>query len=147
MLAILTVNATFELFAWTLWHRSFAALDEIQAILMVWFGMSSAAWCLARGSHLAVDVVTRRLGGRIAAIAARVPPVAVALFGLLLAFYGWRLVAAVGNTLPGTGWSAALQYQPVAAMGLMIAVIGVLQLRAPGSPSAAPRTPTDPDAA
>ena len=131
LLAILTFNATFELLAWMLWQRSFAALDEIQGLLMVWFGMLSAAYCLARGSHLAVDVVTRRLGSGPQAIVAKLPPLAVATFGGLLAIYGWKLVSALDNTLPGTGWSASLQYLPVAAVGLLIVGIGLWQLRAP----------------
>ena len=131
LLALLTFNATFELFAWMLWHRSFAALDEIQALLMVWFGMLSAAYCLARGSHLAVDVVVRRLGSRLGRVMTNVPPLAVTTFGLLLSIYGWKLVAVLDNTLPGTGWSASLQYQPVAVVGMAIAGIGLWQLRSP----------------
>jgi TRAP-type C4-dicarboxylate transport system permease small subunit len=131
LLALLTFNATFELFAWMLWHHSFAALDEIQALLMVWFGMLSAAYCLARGSHLAVDVVVRRLGTPLRRIVMKLPPLSVTAFGLLLATYGWKLVAALDNTLPGTGWSASLEYQPVALVGIAIAGIGLWQLRAP----------------
>ena len=136
MLALLTVNATVELFAWIVWQRSFAALDEVQALIMVWFGMLSAAYCLARGSHLAVDALTRRLGPRVRGLVDRVPPLAVATFGLLLAIYGWRLVSALDNTLPATGWSASLQYQPVAIVGLVIAGIGFWQLRFPAQVSA-----------
>ncbi|MDH3255243.1 MAG: TRAP transporter small permease subunit [Acidobacteriota bacterium] len=130
LLALLAVNATFELVAWMLWQRSFAALDEIQALLMVWFGMLSASYCLARGLHLAVDVVASRLAPRMRRIVATVPPLAVAVFGGLLSIYGWRLVGILDNTLPGTGWSAALQYQPVAVAGLLIAGIGLWQLHA-----------------
>jgi len=61
---------------------------------------------------------------------ATVPPLAVAVFGGLLSIYGWRLVGILDNTLPGTGWSAALQYQPVAVAGLLIAGIGLWQLHA-----------------
>jgi TRAP-type C4-dicarboxylate transport system permease small subunit len=138
LLALLTVNASVELFAWMIWHRSFAALDEIQALVMVWFGMLSAAYCLARGSHLAVDIVVRRLvvrhrGSRLILVLARVPSTAVVVFGLLLSIYGWKLVGAIGNTLPATGWSASLQYQPVAVIGLLIAGIGLWQLFGPPS--------------
>ena len=143
LLALLTVNAAFELFAWMLWHRSFAALDEIQALLMVWFGMLSATYCLTRGLHLAVDVIARRLGSHLQWVVARIPPFAVAVFGILLSVYGWRLVAAIDNTLPGTGWSASLQYQPVAVAGLLIAAIGLWQLH---SPVIRDNSPTGPDA-
>lgn len=144
LLAVLAVNAAFELFAWIIWHHSIAALDEIQAVLMVWFGMLSAAYCLARGSHLAVDIVIRHLRGLPARLVAAVPPLAVTLFGTLLAIYGWRLLGAIRNTLPATGWSAAVQYQPVAVLGALIAVIGLLQLAAAPPPLDAGETDSRP---
>lgn len=131
LLALLAVNATIELVAWMAWRHSFAALDEIQAILMVWFGMLSASYCLARGLHLAVDIVSNRLAPRIRRLTEKAPPLAVAVFGILLSIYGWRLVSVLDNTLPGTGWSAGLEYQPVAFSGLLIAAIGLWQLHSP----------------
>jgi TRAP-type C4-dicarboxylate transport system permease small subunit len=141
LLAALTLIASVELFAWLLWHRSYAALEEVQAVLMVWFGMLAAAACLALGLHLAVDLLAHRLGPRLEPILGRVAPLVVALFGALLAVYGWRLVSLIDNTLPGTGWSADLTYQPVAVGGALIFLIGLWRLAAPTDRSEGPRRP------
>ena len=101
-----------------------AALEELQGILVVWLAMLAAAYCLAEGLHLAVEVVARRLPAWSQPVVARLPGAACALFGLLLAAFGAQLVAAVDNTLPGTGWSASLHYQPALVAGLLIAGVG-----------------------
>ncbi len=133
LLAILTAIAAVELFAWGLWQRSFAALEEIQGILVVWFGLLAAAYCLAEGLHLAVDLVAQRLPARWQGALGRVPGGACAVFGLLLAGLGVELVLAVDNTLPGTGWSASLQYQPAIAAGLLITYLGAGQALSGGA--------------
>ncbi|MFQ5526215.1 MAG: TRAP transporter small permease [Thermoanaerobaculia bacterium] len=124
LLGVLALNGVIELFAWTLWQRSFAALEEIQGILVVWFGLLAAAYCLAEGLHLAVDVVARRFPARWQPVLGRLPGVACAGFGILLAVFGVRLVLAIDNTLPGTGWSASLLYQPAVAAGALIGWLG-----------------------
>lgn len=130
LLAALIAIAAAELFAWLFWHKSFAALEEIQGILVVWLGLLAAAYCLAEGLHLAVDLVARRMPRRWRRALGVVPGIACALFGLLLAGFGVQLVLAVDNTLPGTGWSASLQYQPAVVAGVLIAWIGWKQARA-----------------
>ncbi|MCP4203260.1 MAG: TRAP transporter small permease subunit [bacterium] len=127
LLGLLTLNAAFELFAWTLWRRSFAAIEEIQGVLVVWLALLAAAYCLAEGLHLAVDLVARSLPARWQPTLARAPGVANAAFGVLLAIYGARLVLAVQNTLPGTGWSASVHYQPAVVAGGLIAWLGLQQ--------------------
>ena len=59
----------------------------------------------------------------------RLAAVLLGLFGVLCAWYGTRLAGSVVNTLPATGWSAAWQYVPAAAGGLLIAVVAVLRAR------------------
>ncbi len=127
LLGLLMVNAAFELFAWMLWRKSYAAVEEIQGVLVVWLALLAAAYCLAEGLHLAVDLVARGLPARWQGTLARIPGVANATFGILLAVYGTRLVLAIENTLPGTGWSASIHYQPAVVAGALIAWIGVTQ--------------------
>ena len=127
LLGLLLLNAAFELFAWMLWHESCGAIEEIQGVLVVWLGLLSAAYCLAEGLHLAVDLIARRLPASWQGALQRTPGVANAAFGALLALYGLRLVRAVENTLPGTGWSASILYQPAIVAGALIAWIGLTQ--------------------
>lgn len=121
LLAFLTANAVFELAAWMVLRRSFAALDEIQGLLMIWFGFLAAAYCLDQGLHFSVNLVVDRFPERAHRAARRFAAALVAVFGVLIAVYGIRLVGAIGNTLPGTGWPASVQYQPAIVAGVLIA--------------------------
>ncbi len=125
LLGLLTLIAAFELVAWLAWQGSYAAIEEIQAILVVWLGLLSAAYCLGEGLHLAVGVVTQRLPHAWQPLLDRLPGLAGATFGILMAVFGAKLIAAVDNTLPGTGWSAAIQYQPAVVAGALIAWFGL----------------------
>ena len=143
LLGLLVLIASFELFAWLLWHKSYAAIEEVQGVLMVWLGLLAAAYCLGEGLHLAVEVIARRIDRRLSKrwqhAMRSIPGLATAVFGALLAFFGARLLTVIDNTLPGTGWSASILYQPAIVAGLAIAWIGTRQaLRESGSPAAVP---------
>ncbi len=127
LLGIVMLNAAFEFVAWVLWQKSYAAVEEIQGVLVVWLGLLAAAYCLAEGLHLSVDLVARRLPAKWQGWLSRIPGVAAAAFGSLLLIFGARLVLAIENTLPGTGWSASIQYQPAVVAGALIAWLGLLQ--------------------
>lgn len=142
LLVLLTANAAFELFIWLAWHKSFAALEEIQGVLVVWLGLLTAAYCLAEGLHLAVDLIVRRLPRWSRPVVTRIPGIANATFGALLAIFGTRLVLAIENTLPGTGWSAAIQYQPAVVGGALIAWFGLREVFGRTSPE--PPEPENP---
>ncbi len=127
LLAALAILTAFELVAWLVARRSFAELEEIQGLLAVWFGLLAAAYCLAGRLHLSLELMARRLPavwrGRIERLASGL----VALFGALLAVHAVRLVAAVDNVLPATGWRASLQYVPAVAAGLLFVLFGLEQ--------------------
>lgn len=125
LLGVLTLLATFELTAWMVFSRSFAALEEIQGLLMIWFGLLTAVYCLGEGLHLSVDLLARRLPSRWQPALERFPGLAIAIFGALLTVHGVGLVGATENTLPGTGWGAALQYQPSVLAGLVFLAVGI----------------------
>jgi len=125
LLGLLTLIAAFELFAWLLFSRSFATLEELQGLLMIWLGLLAAAYCLTEGLHLALDLVVRRLPTGWQPTLGRLPGAFVALFGCLMLIYGIRLVRVTHNTLPATGWSASLQYQPAVVAGGLFLVFGL----------------------
>ncbi len=125
LLGLVALIAAFDLVSWIALKRSYAALDEFVAVLMVWFGLISAAFALAEGSHVAVALLADRLSGAGRRAVERCADLAVAGFGLLLAVFGRELTAAATNTLPGTGWPAAVQYQPTVWCGALLAVLGL----------------------
>lgn len=125
LLAALVFLAAAETLAWFFLRRSWAWAGEVAGVLMVWFGLLAAAWVLRLGLHIRLEVVADRFPGRVQGAVRRFAALMVALFGVLLAWYGAALVNAVTNTLPATGWSAAVHYVPAAVAGGFIAVFGL----------------------
>ena len=141
-LALLVALSAVETLAWGFFELSWPQVSEIAALLLVSFGLLGAAQGVHRGEHLGVELLTRRLPQTWQGVARRLALGLVALFGGLLALYGLALAARVRNTLPGTGLSAAWQYLPAAAGGLLIALFAAA--RAVDAPTAA--TDDDEDA-
>lgn len=134
LLAALVLVAVADLATWLTLGRSWAEVEEVQGLLMIWFGLLGAVYALAHGLHLALGLVVDRLPATARAPAERAAALATAVFGALLAFTAARLTLAVDNTLPATGWSAALQYAPAVVAGLLLAVVALEQaIRAPAS--------------
>jgi TRAP-type C4-dicarboxylate transport system permease small subunit len=67
-------------------------VDEFVGYLLVASVMLAAADALRHGEHIAVDIVTERLGGRGRRVVALGGLVAVALAAALLAVEGWDMV-------------------------------------------------------
>ena len=128
LLALLVALATLETGAWVLAERSWPQIAEIQGLLLVWLTFLTAAWGVASGLHLGMELLVKRLPGPARRATERLVGVLVALFGLLCAWYGARLALTVVNTLPATGWSAAWQYVPAAVGGVLIALFAALRL-------------------
>ena len=128
LLATLVLIATGETLAWTFFEVSWAAASEIEGILLIWFGLLSAAWGIHLRIHLGVEVLTRRLPDRAKAVLGRIASALVALFGGLLAVYGAKLAATVSNTLPATGLPASVQYFPAAVCGILMAIFGLEEM-------------------
>ena len=135
LLAALVLVAVFDLVTWLALGRSWAEVEEIQGLLMIWFGLLGAAYALAERLHLSLELVVARLPPTARRRVGRLASGAVAVFGLLLALYAGRLTAAVDNTLPATGWSAALQYAPAVVAGLLLALVAVEQALWPPPPA------------
>jgi TRAP-type C4-dicarboxylate transport system permease small subunit len=125
LLICLTLLAVAETFLWALFQQSYAALPEIQGILLVWFGLLGAAYGVQEGLHMGVDFLARRLSPALALWFWRLAQGLVALFGALLALHGAALVANLVNTLPGTGLPAAVEYWPTVVAGILIAIFSV----------------------
>lgn len=134
LLALLALLAGAETVAWTFFERSWAAAQEIQALLLIWLALLGAAWGVAERFHIAVTLVADRLPATLRPWAARLAPALTSAFGTLLAIHGADLVGRVRNTLPGTGWPAALQYLPVAVGGALIALLALVELLAVEAP-------------
>lgn len=124
----MTLVAAGDTILWSLFERSWIAAEEIEGLLLAWFALLGAAWGVAEGLHLAVGLAADRLPERGRAVVERIAAVGTAGFGLLLAVAGWKLVAAVANTLPGTGLPARHQYLPTVVAGVLIVLFALERL-------------------
>jgi len=120
VLATLVLLSTGETVAWT-FAVSDARIVEVQAVLMIWFGLLGAAYGVKKRLHLGLDLAVRRLPVRARAAALRASSALVAVFGVLVAVYGGQLTRTVTNTLSATGLPAAVEYLPLVAGGLLMA--------------------------
>ncbi|MEM7586518.1 MAG: TRAP transporter small permease subunit [Acidobacteriota bacterium] len=125
LLAALVALATLETVAWALFEVSWPQTSEISGLLLVWFGFLGAAYGIHGRVHLGVEIVIRRLPRPWRDGVLRLASALVALFGVLVAFYGAALTSRVGNTLPATGLSAAVQYFPAVVAGALMAVFAL----------------------
>ena len=139
LLAVLVALAATETGAWALAERSWPQLAEIQGLLLVWLTFLTAAWGVAAGLHLGMELVVRRLAPGPRRQVDRLAALLVAAFGALCAVYGARLAASVVNTLPATGWSAAWQYLPAVVGGALITLLALLRLPSAGGRASRPR--------
>lgn len=130
VLAILVLLAATETAAWVLAEVSWPQLAEIQGLLLVWLTFLTAAWGVQSGLHLGMELLVNRLPAAGRRHVERLAALLAGLFGTLCAWHGARLAGSVVNTLPATGWSAAWQYVPAAAGGLLIALAALLRLAA-----------------
>ena len=136
LLAALVLVAVFDLAAWVVLGRSWAEVEEIQGLLMVWFGLLGAVYALGAGLHLSLELIAARLPAAARTLSRRLASAAVVVFGVLLAISAGRLTVVVDNTLPATGWSASFQYAPAVVAGVLLAAVALEQaLRPPTEPA------------
>lgn len=125
LLALLVLLAGVETVAWAFFEISWAAASEVQGLLMICFGLLSAALGIRQGLHLGVEALTRGLPAGLRLSLDRLAALLVALFGAFSSYYGLRLAQTVTNTLPGTGWPASLQYLPAAVAGVLMVLFAL----------------------
>lgn len=154
-LAALALLASLVLIVYSVVMRYFlnqpaAWVDELVGYLLVACVMLAAADALLQGEHLAVDLLTERLGapGRRRTLLAGL--VAVALCGVLLAVEGWDMVAfsrMVG--LKSNGYMAVPMWIPqllipIGALLLLLAAVVALHAAARGEAGQSDATPHPP---
>lgn len=140
LLTALTLVASVETVAWTFFDHSWAAAQEIQALLLIWLALLGAAWGVVERFHIAVTLLADRLPPAGRRGISRLATALTATFGVLLMVHGAELTTRIRNTLPGTGWPAAVQYLPVAVGGALIALLALADLFTDDAPEP-PTTP------
>lgn len=154
-LAALALLASLVLIVYSVVMRYFlnqpaAWVDELVGYLLVACVMLAAADALLQGEHLAVDLLTERLGAPGRRLTLLAGLVAVALCGALLAVEGWDMVGfsrMVG--LKSNGYMAVPMWIPqllipIGALLLLLAAVVALHAAARGETGQSDATPHPP---
>ncbi len=148
ILGVLVLGVAWETVSWIVFAAPPPWAEEVQGVLLIWFGFLAAAAGVRRGSHLGVDWLDARLPAAGRRWTRRCAGGLVALFGGLVAFYGASLVSTVSNRLPATGWSAAVGYVPAVVGGGLIVLFALAAAVIEGGPGGTPEgNPPQPGAA
>lgn len=134
VLAAVLMLVSFALVAWSVIMRYFLNqpipwVDELVGYLLVGLVMMAAADALRRGEHIAVDVLTVRLGPRGRRITQAAGQVSVLLIGIGLVIGGWQTVAFTKMLgIISTGYLSVPMYLPQMLIPVGGALLGLTAL-------------------
>ena len=111
-----------------------AEVDEIALVLFVWLAFLGAALGVAKGAHISIDLLGRRLSPAADSLMRRLAALLVTGFGAYIVLDGIRFERQVAHSvLTITGWSVGAQFAVVPISGALI-VLYVLQGLVAGRP-------------
>lgn len=103
--------------------------EEVSLILMVWFGFIGIAIGVKKGIHLSIEYFVGLTPRFIQRIIIKFDDLAVCFFGMLMVFYGSKLVNVTGgSTLPATQWPSYMLYIIAPVSGVMIICYSIAKL-------------------
>ncbi len=100
--------------------------EELARLVMIWMGMLGIAIALREGEHMGLETLLDRFGPRARAALRLAAQVLVALFLLVLAYWGTVMaVRAWGSVLPALqiSWTWAMLAVPVTAVLQLVHVV------------------------
>lgn len=97
--------------------------EEVARFLLIWIGLLGAAYAYRKHAHLGLDVITRALQGRTAAVVQKITDVTCFLFALTVMVVGGANLMTL--TLELNQMSAALQI-PIGYVYSVLPLSGVL---------------------
>ncbi|OGK81275.1 MAG: hypothetical protein A2X52_16075 [Candidatus Rokubacteria bacterium GWC2_70_16] len=103
-----------------------AEVDEIARVLFVWLAFLGAALGVAKGAHISIDLLGRRLSPAADSLMRRLAALLVTGFGAYLVVDGIRFERQVAHSvLTITGWSVGAQFAVVPISGALIVLYGL----------------------
>jgi TRAP-type C4-dicarboxylate transport system permease small subunit len=118
------VTAVTDYFDWP--GVSFFWVEEVGELALCWLTFIGAAAALLERTHFVLAVLTHRFPPRLQQATERLVHLLIALFGVLTAWYGWK-VAALNSVLLSATLQINLAYLYAAAVvgGALIALYGL----------------------
>lgn len=103
--------------------------EELATLQFVWATLLSASWGVRNAEHLRLEFVADALPERLRSWSYSLCELLVAIFGVFLAVYGWRLTTLVwSNTSAAIGYPLYLMYISVPVTGVLIALHAVVRV-------------------
>ena len=113
--------------------------EPASVMIMGWFIFLGAAVGIREGYHLSFDVLLYLVPHRGKMVLYTISDIAVAAFGVGMAWYGWSLAAkAANNVMPSLGISDAWSFIPIVLGGILVVLFSLERIarRAAGLPTA-----------
>jgi TRAP-type transport system small permease protein len=102
--------------------------EEVTLLCLTWFSFIGIAIGFREGVHLAMDVVSSLLPGKVNWVLDRLIDLTIFAFGLYLVYFGWKFTVRMSfSTLPATGLPNSLQYAVMPITGVLTCLYSALQ--------------------
>ena len=125
LMAIITVNVLWQVFSRFILHNPSSFTEELARYMLIWIGILGAAYVAGQKLHLAIDLLSTKLKGKLNALLEIFIQTCVFVFAFsVMVIGGIRLVYI---TLQLNQISAALQI-PLGYVYLVLPISGVLMI-------------------
>ena len=138
-LVLMTAFIAAQVFWRYVLNDSIVWTEPASVMIMGWFIFLGAAVGIREGYHLSFDVLLYVMPHGVKMVLFTISDIAVAAFGVGMAWYGWSLAArASGNVMPSLGISDAWSFAPLVAGGALVVLFSIERIarRAAGLPTA-----------
>ena len=138
-LVLMTAFIAAQVFWRYVLNDSIVWTEPASVMIMGWFIFLGAAVGIREGYHLSFDVLLYVMPHGVKMVLFTISDIAVAAFGVGMAWYGWSLAArAFGNVMPSLGISDAWSFAPLVAGGALVVLFSIERIarRAAGLPTA-----------
>jgi len=140
-LVLMTVIVGAQVFSRYLLNFSLTWAEPMAIQLMAWFIFLGAAVGVRENFHLGLDLLRHVAPVKANQIMDAISMVVIALFGLVISWYGLQLcIRTWDTTISGLGISGAWDFVPLVFAGLLLTVFAIERLVRIGEPDGLPET-------
>lgn len=125
-LVVMTAVVGWQVFGRFILDSSPSWTEQTAMLLMIWYVLFAAAAGVREGFHIRIALLDDLLGPGGVAMAHRVINALVAVFGLVIAFYGADLLWAVrDHVIPSLGLKRWVAYAPLPISGFLMTIFAL----------------------